>query len=73
MKKLNPISSKLKEITKGEMTLVCGGKTGEVTVDYCYVIESTAASDANWNCSDTTNTIWQDGLLLNTINLTEQP
>jgi hypothetical protein len=73
MKKLNAISSKLKEITKEEMTLVCGGKTGEVTIDYCWLIETTAASDANWNCEDAKNTTWQDGVLQGTIVVSQQP
>lgn len=72
MKKLERISSELKELNREEMSIVCGGRN-DVTINYCWVVETTEANDSNWNCSDAANTTWQDGVLQGTVIVSEKP
>lgn len=74
MKKLKKIQNNFQEINASQMSSICGGKSiAEDTINYCYLIETTEATNSNWNCSDAATTTWIDGVLQGTITISEQP
>lgn len=74
MKKLKKIQNDFNVINSDEMASIYGGKSiAEDTINYCYVIETSEANNSNWNCSDATTTMWQDGVPQGTILVSEQP
>mgnify|MGYP003607971740 CR=1 FL=1 len=74
MKKLKKIQNDFDVINSDEMSTICGGKSiAEDTINYCYVIETTEANDSNWNCSDASTAMWQDGIPQGTLVVYQQP